>query len=535
MIREERLIASESGVTVVKSLNEDKVDADLTVHLNVCLDFSIAHLDRSVPYCTRGYDLALCRCNNDKLTKLLNLKLAVVILHKKGCTAVIGKVRILESNLDLLLNGLELIKLNLNVCNILVKSLNVKVIKLLNSLLRYLNVRLNAENEVLIVAVKGGGDRECLIHLIKSYGCAKNCVGTDEVTTCAVTGNYVTALGNLGNVYTELNYNAVCINSHLVAVYVSTCTCGILILPAVLINNCLVGATECGELCGSGLHTLGVGFLSGVDVVEATGDGAAKTNKVKAYHLNGVANAEELACCKKLTVALTVCGENEAVIGNLGAGVVALKEATEADYNESVLIEIILADNLGTEAVGTCLCAELIVIVNYHGSRTVSVCVVNNNSLTCGGLNRLGRNNELLVLRNLRGIERNNVANLCKCRMLGAAYGKNEAAYGNVGLAIAACVNVGNNILAVLKLTGVLGNVAGTACCGIGIICSVDNRVVVTYCIVTDLIVVKRAATCNLPEINGVGICVANGLATNGYRDISYGNITGKLTICRKC
>ena len=194
-------------------------------------------------------------------------------------------------------------------------------------------------------------------------------------------GNNVAALGNRGDVNTELYYYAVCINCRLEAVNVSTRTCRTLVAPAVLVDHGLIRTTECGELLGGSLHRAGVALLGGVDVIVRADHGTAEAYVVEAYHLDLIAHEEELIRLKELTVAGAVGRKNEAVVRNNGAGVIALTEGTEADYLECLFFKVVLANKLGAEGVSARLFTKLIVVVNYHGARTVCVGVIDGDSL----------------------------------------------------------------------------------------------------------------------------------------------------------
>ena len=226
-----------------------------------------------------------------------------------------------------------------------------------------------------------------------------------------MTGNNVTALGDLGNVNAKLNNNAVCINGCLKAVNVGTCACCALVAPAVLVDHGLVFTAVRGKFLGGRFHGAGVPLLGGVDVVVFANYSAAKANVVEANHSYLVTHGEELVRSEKLTVAGTVRGKNKSVIGNGGAGIVTRAEGTEADDLERLFFKVILTDDLGAKGVGACLLAKLIVVVNDHGTGTVCVGVINHDSL-CVGFNRLCGNGELCATKG------NNVTNCRKVAVL---------------------------------------------------------------------------------------------------------------------
>ena len=106
-----------------KCLIEYKVDADVVIHLHISLKLGICGLNWSVPYCTCGNYLAVSGGDNDLLTKLFDLKLTVVISHKKAEALGLGKVGIIKSSLDIFLNVLKSLKLNSDLCNKLVEKI----------------------------------------------------------------------------------------------------------------------------------------------------------------------------------------------------------------------------------------------------------------------------------------------------------------------------------------------------------------------------------------------------------------------------
>ena len=226
-----------------------------------------------------------------------------------------------------------------------------------------------------------------------------------------MTGNNVTALGDLGNVNAKLNNNAVCINGCLKAVNVGTCACCALVAPAVLVDHDLVFTAVRGKFLGGRFHGAGVPLLGGVDVVVFANYGAAKANVVEANHSHLVTHGEELVRSEQLTVAGTVRGKNKSVIGNGGAGIVTRAEGTEADDLERLFFKVILTNDLGAEGVGARLFAKLIIVVNDHGTGTVCVGIVNNDSL-CVRFNRLCGNGELCATKG------NNVTNCRKVAVL---------------------------------------------------------------------------------------------------------------------
>ena len=504
-------VTLESGVAVVKCFNKDEVDANFLIHTDIGFDIFIGVFNRSVPYRSCRDCLALGRGNKNLLAELFDLELAVVVAHQKADSAILGEVGILECDLDVFLNLLERNKLCSYGFNVRGQCSGVDVIKLLHSCFGSGNDCFNVGYQVFIVTVECCRNGIGLCFFVENNGCAKNNVCADEVAALAVTGNNVTALGDLGNVNAKLNNNAVCINGCLIAVNVGTCACCALVAPTVLVDHGLVFTAVCGKFLGGRFHRAGVALFGGVDVIVFANYGAAKANVVEADHSHLVTHGEELIGSEKLTVAGTVGGKHESVIGNGRSGIIARAEGTEADDLERLFFKVILTDDLGAEGVGARLFAKLIIVVNDHGTGTVCVGIVNNDSLLVG-FNRLCGDGDLCTAKG------NNIANRRKAIVLRGVNGDNKSAYGNVGVTVTRGDDFGYNVLVfAVKLANVLNVRACSARFGIGIPRGVDNRCVFAYVVKLSFIVGKRAARCNLPEYHGVCDCVKC-FATNSCR-----------------